>query len=414
MNTLDELILKWQEGDLTNDELRQLNALLARSENRAVLRDEFLLSAGLRQVCSCPSAKVIPLPAARNRLAWIAVAAACVLFLAIIVRLGFLPAETQITTDGKSLRPGDTLAIGEGQETTIRFDSGKSSIQLRGESVLEVVSLGVPKEFRLRSGTIAASVAPQDKPLVVHTPQARARVLGTEFTLSALPRSTRLDVAHGAVRLVRAADGQELEVRQNQFATVAPEVRFAALQSPPGPWRDRDIGGVAMHGLVFVDGGKCLIKGSGQNTCLKKDQLHFMFQKAQGDFALSARLVSFSARSSGSRAGVMLRRTLQTACRQAFVCFRGDGQIEIQCRPESEAQELFTMPASLPLWLRVTREGKEVKFAISKDNLQWQEVASETVDLGDQPFAGLAVTSFDNEVLDESVFDNIALHSIAL
>ena len=47
MMTLAELVLKWQDGSLTEDELRELNGLLQDAEARTLLAREFALSAGL-------------------------------------------------------------------------------------------------------------------------------------------------------------------------------------------------------------------------------------------------------------------------------------------------------------------------------------------------------------------------------
>jgi ferric-dicitrate binding protein FerR (iron transport regulator)/regulation of enolase protein 1 (concanavalin A-like superfamily) len=416
MNSFDELILKWREGSLSSEELRQINALLASAENRATLREEFLLSAGLRAVTAADGGKIIPMTPPPRRFptaAWAAAIAACLVLGAVIARFAFAQPEVALLgPSGQRLNAGDLIETTEGEETVIQLDAGRSSIQVRGGSRLQIVSLGRQKQFRLHHGSVVANVAPQREPLLFFTPQAEARVLGTEFVLSALPRSTRLDVAHGKVRFKRVTDGRSLDVRENEFATISPELTFATRSMPPAPWRDKDIGAVAMHGVAFVDGGKCLIKGAGRNTCLKKDQLHYMYQKAQGDFEFRARLVSFSARSENARAGIMVRRDLKTACRQAFVSFRGDQHIEIRCRPDSDSQELFVTPASLPVWLRVTRHGGNFSFAISRDGDDWQELACETVEVGETAFTGLAVTSFNNEVLDESVFDNVSLISL--
>lgn len=415
MNSLDELILKWQEGNLDGAELRQLNALLARAENRQVLREEFLLSAGLRADAQARAGKIVPMervnPARGNTWRWIGGMAAAVLFCALLVRLWLGPDSVLVAGTGEKLTPGQFLQTSESEEREITFDDGRSRMRLHGSSRLAVVSLGGRKEFRLEQGTVVANIAPQENPLLIHTAQAEAIVLGTEFILSALPRSTRLDVAEGTVRFKRTADGHALEVRGNQFAAVSPELAFATQPLPPSPWREGDIGAVQLHGAAFVNSGKCLIKGAGRNTCLKKDQVHFMYQKTTTDFDFRARLVSFNARSESARAGLMVRRSLKSACRQAFIAFRGDQKIEIQCRPEAESHELFVTTATLPVWLRVVRQGDTLRFLSSADGNNWRELASETVAIGETAFSGLAVTSFNNEVLDESVFDNVALFS---
>lgn len=422
MNSLDELILKWQEGSLTADEMPQLNALLEHRENRQILLEQFLLNAGLPQACAQPSfappGNIVAMPQAvpnepkTPAWRWVTAAAACVAFCSLIVRLMIGGADGPLLAKtGQQLSPGDFVQAPDNEEREIRFDNGKTSIRLKSGSSLELLAIAPRKEFRLHSGSMTAAVAPQREPMLIRTPQAEAFVIGTEFVLSTLPHSTRLDVSSGKVRLRRTADGQDLEVRGNESATVAPQAEFARLPQPPAPWRNEDIGQVEMHGSAFVEGSRCLIRGAGRNTCLKKDQLHFMYQKVAGDFEFKARLVSFTARSASARAGVMVRRSLETACRQAFIAYRGDLQVEVQCRPETESREVLLTPADLPVWIKVARAGSTVSFAISRDNESWQTLGSEKVEFGETAFTGLAVTSFDNEVLDESVFDQVTVAS---
>ena len=100
MNRLDELILKWQEGNLTAEEMPQLNALLEHRENRQILLEQFLLNAGLPQACAQPSfappGNIVAMPPAEPNEAsasrapawrWVTAAAACVAFCSLIVRL---------------------------------------------------------------------------------------------------------------------------------------------------------------------------------------------------------------------------------------------------------------------------------------------------------------------------------------
>ena len=72
-------------------------------------------------------------------------------------------------------------------------------------------------------GKLEATVARQRpfKPLLVRTPNAEARVLGTKFTLTTTTNRTRLDVSEGSVRLTRASDGAAVKVGAGQYAVVA-------------------------------------------------------------------------------------------------------------------------------------------------------------------------------------------------
>jgi hypothetical protein len=89
--------------------------------------------------------------------------------------------------------------------------------------------------LRLQLGELEAEIAPQQlhHTFVLTTPQARVEVIGTRFTLDAAPARTRLDLAHGVVRLTRLSDGAALEMHADQTATVADGTALAAKALHP-------------------------------------------------------------------------------------------------------------------------------------------------------------------------------------
>ncbi len=128
----------------------------------------------------------------------------------------------------KPARPGQEVLLESGLETpeqgaaVVKYPDG-TEIKLAEGTLVEKLS-GNGKHVHLGKGLLYASVSPQppDQPLVVATPQARAEVLGTRFTLSAGADATRLEVDEGRVRLTRAADGASVEVGAGFMALAAP------------------------------------------------------------------------------------------------------------------------------------------------------------------------------------------------
>ena len=93
------------------------------------------------------------------------------------------------------------------------------------------------KILRLRYGNawIFANRQPQEHPLVVHTPEADLKVLGTLFKVLVNHSQTNLLVKNGLVRLTRSADGTQVDVpamhhvlsttETNDSLTVIPQTR---------------------------------------------------------------------------------------------------------------------------------------------------------------------------------------------
>ena len=59
--------------------------------------------------------------------------------------------------------------------------------------------------------------------MLVHTPSAELKVLGTQFNVDALFESTRLTVNKGRVRLKRLTDGREVDVTAKYEVTASME-----------------------------------------------------------------------------------------------------------------------------------------------------------------------------------------------
>ena len=94
----------------------------------------------------------------------------------------------------------------------LEFDDG-SSAMIFGDSILTFSDQG-QKELRLKQGRFSATVVPQpaDEPMLIHTPAAELKVVGTRFDVEAGPESTRLYVREGKVQIRRVSDGKTVDV----------------------------------------------------------------------------------------------------------------------------------------------------------------------------------------------------------
>ena len=163
--------------------------------------------------------------------------------------------DTFAGLDNLRLRPGDLIHTGTNGFATLSFAPENTSIQMRPSTEL---MLGLPpraKRFALRQGTIQAQVARQRplRPLLVRTPNAEARVVGTKFILTVTTNTTRLDVSEGKVRLTRSGDGALVDVSKDHYAIVAGSVELAALPQTGGLLREiwTNISGSEVNDLLY-------------------------------------------------------------------------------------------------------------------------------------------------------------------
>lgn len=139
-----------------------------------------------------------------------------------------------------ALAPGDVLKIGSNSSAALAFGTEPTRIALTAGTELKVTSLASGKRLELRAGKLEAIVARQRPlhPMIISSPQAQARVLGTKLTLTVTTNSTRLDVEEGAVRLTRVSDQEHVNVPAAHYAVVAPNVDLSVL--PKTGWIGRE------------------------------------------------------------------------------------------------------------------------------------------------------------------------------
>ena len=102
----------------------------------------------------------------------------------------------------------------------LEFDDG-SSAMIFGESILTFSDQG-QKELRLKQGRFSATVVPQPagEPMLIRTPVADLKVIGTRFDVEAGPESTMLYVREGKVRIRRVSDGKMVDVQADHRVVV--------------------------------------------------------------------------------------------------------------------------------------------------------------------------------------------------
>ncbi len=266
---LDDLLVRYADGTLDAAELTRLEAELersatARSRMRELTEQAFAVGEAARcRDARSSSRRVVEFPATkpsftywRPVLAWVAmITAVMAIFVFAATRSPESILEvvavrgTAVWSDGDKRVPllaGRRLAAG-----TIETESETATVELRladgthftmNGSAEAAFSERDGKQVTLKRGKITASVTPQspERPLRVRTPTAIVEVLGTVFSLDAVPQRTGLSVAQGRVRLRRLVDGREVEVSAEQ-QVAASLVSTDALvpremKAPPARW----------------------------------------------------------------------------------------------------------------------------------------------------------------------------------
>lgn len=460
MTPLENLLLKWHHGSLTPEERAELNAWLATPEGRARLWEEFAFDADLLEALQAEKARVHALGQARAfetievgnqqvfeelpraggraissllaTLRWkIALTAAggilvlsAVLFVPTgnraIARIEGNGTGAAILRGSKSVAAngGQAVKSGDGIRTSVRagatvvYHDEPTRLTLEPATHIRMEKSATGKRLELLRGTLAASVAPQPKgqPLIVVTPHAEARVLGTEFLLAVEPQSSRLEVLDGSVQFVNRDDGKALVVNGGTFATAAKGGGIVARSLLAEPWQSQDIGEVGLRGVARLDGNnRCTAKGAGRNNCTTRDQFHFVYRTLDGDGEIKARVVTMELTHKEARAGVVIRESLKTGTPHAFLFLQAGGGMEFERRPNMESKTTRICNDTAPYWVRLARKGDVVTAFKSPDGVTWTKAGAETIRMGRRIYVGLGVTSWNNSTLATSNFDNVSV-----
>jgi hypothetical protein len=134
-------------------------------------------------------------------------------------------------TVGIHLQPGDVLRTPDNVSAIIGYEPEPTQLKLLPGTELRLAATARGKLFALVVGKLEATVARQTpfRPMILKTPQAEARVIGTRFALSVRSNATRLDVIEGLVRFTRASDEQFVRVGAGHFAVAAADYELSAL-----------------------------------------------------------------------------------------------------------------------------------------------------------------------------------------
>ena len=184
---------------------------------------------------------------------------------------------------------------------------------------------------------------------------------------------------------------------------------------PPLPdgWSAADVGNVGFTGAASFDAAATsfTLKGAGKDIGGASDAFQFAWRALTGDGVVVARVRKLQNISSLSKAGVMIRQSLEAGSPHAFMGLTPTGAASFQRRAIAGGATVSTPGplATVPSWVMIERIGATVNAYVSADALTWTLVGSDTIPFDATVLAGLAVVSHDTMNTATAVFDNVAV-----
>jgi regulation of enolase protein 1 (concanavalin A-like superfamily) len=174
-------------------------------------------------------------------------------------------------------------------------------------------------------------------------------------------------------------------------------------------WTSQDVGAVSLAGSTSTVAGGYSITASGVDVWDTSDQFRFAYQQMTGDGAIVARVDQFTAPDVWSKTGVMMRDTLASNAKHAFMLLSGSGSLAFQRRANAGGTSAHTAgpQRGVPVWVKLQRQGATLTGLYSHDGVNWITVGTDTIAMEGTVFVGLAVTSHVATAYASAAFSNI-------
>ena len=194
-----------------------------------------------------------------------------------------------------------------------------------------------------------------------------------------------------------------------------------------------DVGSPRLHGKTTRSTNSLEVIAGGEDIWGTRDEFHFACALVSGDCELSVRIVSLTMADVYTKAGLMLRSSLEAGAEHAFLLAFGDNQprnknnggLEFQHRdttngsctgiyPPQPLPPEPDFPVHFPdVWLKLTREGDTITGQSSQDGEYWKTFCVHQQRLPPAAYLGLAVTSHNTDQTVTCAFSDLVFRGQA-
>lgn len=185
----------------------------------------------------------------------------------------------------------------------------------------------------------------------------------------------------------------------------------ASAQSLPTGWSTADVGAVGAAGSASGSGGSFTVAGAGADIWGTADAFRFVYTALSGDGSVVTQVASEQYVANWTKAGVMMRETLDPGSRQALMLVSPGKGLAFQRRVSSGSVSTSTSGpfAAAPYFVKLTRAGTTITAFSSADGANWTTVGSDTIAMASSIYVGLAVSSHVAGTLATATFASTAI-----
>ncbi len=191
----------------------------------------------------------------------------------------------------------------------------------------------------------------------------------------------------------------------------APPVDATVLPPLPEGWARADVGDVGITGDTSFDvlTSTFTMKGAGKDIWGSADAFAFAYRAMTGDGVITARVKKIQYINAGSKAGVMIRQSLDPGAANVLMAITSGKGSSFQRRLSAGAATVATADTLVkaPYWVRLERIGNVFNAYESADGITFTLLGSDTVPMDATVYVGLVTVSRDSMNTATAQFDGV-------
>lgn len=180
-----------------------------------------------------------------------------------------------------------------------------------------------------------------------------------------------------------------------------------AAKLPEG-WSARNIG--SMPGKVSYSASKkqFTLSGSSSDVWGDSDQLNFIYQPLKGNAEMIVQVKSVSRLDDWAKVGLSIRESLAADAKHVDMVLTPKNGASFQYREQTAGDTVDrTAEASVPGWLKLSRQGNTFVGSFSTDGKRWERVGTVRVAMNTQAYIGLALSNPGKDSAGKAVLGNL-------
>jgi endonuclease/exonuclease/phosphatase family metal-dependent hydrolase len=199
------------------------------------------------------------------------------------------------------------------------------------------------------------------------------------------------------------------------FFAVVLAAGTVSAQTLPSGWSTKDVGAVAVAGSATSVNNIFTVAGSGVDVWGAADEFRFVYTQLTGDGDIVTKVSAMDNVNAWTKAGVMMRETLNANSRNAFMLVSPGKGLVFQRRPTTGGTSTYTSGGSgtSPYFVKLSRRGHTITAQKSVDGVAWTTVGSQSITMASTIYVGLAVSSHVDGVLANATFSHTAAAAAA-